>query len=234
MRSSAIQDDIKMVKAIFLKEFHKIRWFWVMIFLLNAMVSIQVFISTRRLFILDHPEIVWYQVLQLGHIPFDQLRYLPVFSGLLIACAQYLPEMWGERLRLSLHLPMPPHLLMLLHLGVGLLAYCLVISVDIGVLWWTTRFYFPRESMATNFFTAFPWFIAGVAGYLGGTLALLEPCYRQKLLHSILTLGVSALFLKLATPGSYAMVFVPLMLFPVLMTLSVMLPVYRFRYRKSV
>lgn len=234
MRSSVIRDDIKMVKSIFLKEFYKIRWFWIMILLLNAMVCLYMFISTRRLFILDHPEVVWYRVLQLGHIPFDQLRYIPVFSGILIACAQYLPEMWGERLRLSLHLPIPPHLLMLIHLGVGLVAYGLIILVDMGALWWTTGLYFPRESTTTCLLTASPWIIAGVAGYLGGMLALLEPCYRQKMVHLTLTLGTCALFLEVQMPGSYAAVLAPLTLFPVLMTLCVMLPVYRFRYRKSV
>lgn len=223
-----------MIKSIFLKEFYKIRWFWLMILLLNVMVCIYIFVTTRRLFILDHPEVVWYQVLQLGHIPFDDLRYIPVLSGILIACAQYLPEMWGERLRLSLHLPIQPLLLMLLHIGVGLAAYGLIILVDLAAMWWTTGIYFPKESITISLATAFPWVAAGMAGYLGATLALLEPSYRQKVVHLTITLGVCALFLKPEMPGSYAGVSALLMLFPVLMMLCIMLPVYRFRYRKSV
>ena len=221
-----------MLGAIFLKEFLKLRWMWLTVLVLNGLLMAYIFVTTRQLFIMDHAEMVWYRVIQLGRIPYVSLRYAPVITGLLLGCIQYLPEMWGERLRLSLHLPISPHLLILSHLLVGLVALGLAIALDLVALVLIIAIYFPIETVVTALLTVLPWAMAGVAAYLGVTLGLLEPRYPLKLFNFGICTGVVGIFLYPVQPGSYLYVFFYLTVPVVLMIPAVLLPAYRFRFRR--
>ncbi len=222
-----------MLLSVFFKEIYKIRWMWLMVLLLNLVVAGYVCMASRRLFILDHPEIVWYRVMHLGQIHFGTLKALPLVTGILVACIQFLPEMWGQRLRLCLHLPISPHVLILYHIWVGLAAFVLAVVPVLGALWWISWTYFPFEAMVSDFLTFLPWCFAGLASYLGGALAMLEPNFRLKTFNVIISAGVAGLFLRNAEPGAYAHTLWVLLLFLGLMVLSVLLPAYRFRYRRA-
>ena len=80
--------------------------------------------------------------------------------------------------------------------------------------------------------TALPWTLAGLAAYLGVTLGLLEPSYRLKFFNLAVAAGVAGLFLFPAEPGGYAFLLVKLALPLLLMIPAVLLPAYRFRYRR--
>jgi hypothetical protein len=222
-----------LLKSIFFKEYLKIRWPWLTLIALNGLLMVYILIDTRHLFAMDHAEIVWYRVLHLGQIHYSHLKYAPLITGLLIACIQYLPEMVGERLRLSLHLPVSPHRLVMGHIVVGLTAVALAISLDLAALALITARYFPAEAVVSTFFTALPWGFSGLAAYLGVTIGLLEPSYRVKLFNLVLASGVVGLFLYSAQPGGY---YYALRVFwvPVLLMIpAVLLPAYRFRYRRA-
>ncbi len=204
-----------------------------MVFLVNIGVCIHVFLTTRRLFILDHPEIVWYRVLHLGQIHYGAFKYLPLLSGGILALIQYLPEMWQQRLRLGLHLPVPPHRLILIHMGVGLIALGLAMLPVMMTLSGVILRFFPLEALQTAVVTVLPWFFAGIAAYLGGALVLLEPDLKRKAYNLIVAAGTAGLYLQPAEPGQYAGTII-LMVLPLgLMIVSVFLPVYRFRYRRT-
>jgi hypothetical protein len=232
MRSSDTPGDINLIRSIFFKEYLKIRWPWLTLIILNALLMVYIFVETRHLFIMDHAEIVWYRVLHLGQIHFDHMKYAPLITGLLLACIQYLPEMGGERLRLTLHLPVSPHRLIMAHILVGLTALALVITLNLAGLSIVTARFFPAEGVYTALLTALPWCMAGVAAYLGVTLGLLEPGFKVKLFNLALTAGMAGLFLYPADPGGYRPVLLQLGLPLLSMIPTVLLPAYRFRYRK--
>lgn len=221
-----------MIRSIFQKEFYKIRWLMLLVILANTAVCLYVFINTRRLFVLDHPEIVWYRVLHLGQINYGDFKFIPLFSGIIIAFIQYLPEMWQQRLRLSLHLPVSIKVLVFIHIWIGLTAFCLAMLPNAVALIWMTANYFPPEALPTTLQTILPWFLAGIAAYLGGTLVLLEPNMRFKAFNMIVSAGVAGLYLQWAEPGQYANIIIQLILPLCLMVLAVLLPAYRFRYRR--
>ncbi len=221
-----------MLNAIFFKEVIKIRWPWLTVLLFNGLLMAYIYIATRNLFIMDHAEMVWYQVLHLGQIHYGHLQYAPVMTGLLVGCIQYLPEMWGERLRLSLHLPISPHLLILGHVLVGLTAVLVIILLDLTALALITARYFPAEAVTSALITALPWGMAGVAAYLGVTLGLLEPSYKMKLFNMGISACVAGTFLYAAEPGGYLYALIYLSLPVMLMIPAVLLPAYRFRYRR--
>ena len=221
-----------LLKPIYYKEFLKIRWLGLTLLALNGLLMVYIYIETRRLFVLDHAEIVWYRVMHLGQIHYGLLKYVPLITGLLLAGIQYLPEMVGERLRLSLHLPVSPHRLIMAHVLVGLTAVGLIVALNLGGLALITARFFPAEAVTTAVMTALPWTLAGLAAYLGVTLGLLEPSYRIKLFNLAIAAGVAGLFLQPAEPGGYVYILVKLALPLLLMIPAVLLPAYRFRYRR--
>ncbi len=221
-----------LLKPIYYKEFLKIRWLWLTLLALNGLIMACVYVKTRRLFMLDHAEIVWYRVMQLSQIHYSLLKYAPMITGLLLAAIQYLPEMVGERLRLSLHLPVSAHRLIMAHVLVGLTALGLAIGLDLIALALITGRFFPAEAVTTALFTALPWCLAGMAAYLGVTLALLEPVYRLKIFNLAIAAGVAGLFLRPAEPGGYFFQLANLALPLLLLIPAVLLPAYRFRYRR--
>jgi hypothetical protein len=221
-----------MIYPIFYKEWIKIRWAWATVLALNGLLMAYIYLETRHLFAMDHAEIVWYRVLHLDQVHYAHLKYAPVATGLLLAVIQYLPETIGERLRLSLHLPVSPHRLVLAHILVGLTAVGLVVALDLAALALITVRFFPAEAVSTALKTALPWTLAGPAAYLGVTLGLLEPRYRLKMFNLTVAAGVAGLFLFPAAPGGYARLLPGLAVFVLLMIPSVLLPAYRFRYRR--
>jgi hypothetical protein len=222
-----------MIGSIFFKEFIKIRWKWLTLVAANALLMGYVAMETRGLFVADHSEIVWYRTMQLGLVYYGELKYVPVIVGLLLACVQYLPETAGERLRLSLHLPVSPHMVVLAHIWVGCTAVGLIVAFDLVALAAITARYFPPESVAMALSTALPWGIAGFVAYLGGALALLEPSYRHGIFNLAVAAGVCALFLRSSDPGGYGPALPWLASSVPLMIPAVLLPAYRFRFRRT-
>nr|WP_319392290.1 hypothetical protein [uncultured Desulfobacter sp.] len=221
-----------MIQAIFRKEFFKIRLLTLFTLAAHIAVLLFIYVSTRRLFILDHPEVVWYRVLHLGRIHYGLLKYIPLISGILIACFQFLPEMWGERFRLSLHLPVSPAFVALSHLVVGITVYCAMALVDLCGLGLITGLFFPWQGIKISLLTALPWTMAGAGAYLGMALALLEPDFRLKAVNLIIGAGVTGLYLQDVDPGAYSPSLVLLMVPLLLMMPAILLPVFRFRYRR--
>ena len=64
--------------------------------------------------------------------------------------------MIGERLRLSLHLPISPHLLILGHVAVGLIATGIILFLDMAVLTYIVALFFPIEVICNVLLTVLP------------------------------------------------------------------------------
>lgn len=220
------------LKPVYYKEFLKIRWPALSLMAINGLLMAYVYVETRRLFGMDHAEIVWYRVMHLGQIHYHDLKYAPVFTGMLLAGIQYLPEMVGERLRLSLHLPVSPHRLILAHLLVGLTAAGLILGMDLAALALITARYFPAEAVSDALWTGIPWALAGLAAYMGVTLGLLEPGFKFKICNLAIAAGVVGLFFYPAEPGGYQRILPFLGLAVLFMIPAVLLPAYRFRFRR--
>ncbi len=222
-----------LLRPIYYKEYLKIRWPWLTLLALNVLLMAYIFIETRRLFVLDHTEMVWYRTIHLHQMYYELFKYAPLITGLLLAGIQYLPEMVNERLRLSLHLPVSAHRLILAHVLVGLTAVFLILFLDMGALALIGASHFPAEVVTTAFWTTLPWCLAGMAAYLCVTLGLLEPNYRLRLANLIVAAGVTGLFLLPVTPGGYRPGLLFLAIPLLLLVPAVLLPAYRFRYRRT-
>lgn len=189
-------------------------------------------LEVRHLFLLDHPEIVWYRVMDLGQMPHTSLAFLPVICGLVFCCCQFLPEMRDERLRISLHLPCGMAPLMLAHFLFGLLFLSLLSLLDILLLLLMLGQHFPAEAVKTALFTALPWFLAGLYAYLCMAYALLEPQRRARLTGIVLGFGLCTPLLLKVQPGALAPA-LPWLALPLpLLLVGLLLPAMNFRHRR--
>ncbi|MFP4584898.1 MAG: hypothetical protein ACLFN9_16145 [Desulfococcaceae bacterium] len=222
-----------MCRSIFYKEFIKLRWTWLILALLNAALMAYVFVEIRRLFTLDHPEVVWYRALHLGQVHFGAMKFAPTLTGIFLAFLQFLPEMREERLRLSLHLPVPPARMVLTHVLAGLAAGGVLILLDGLLLGLIFKMYYPWEGVVFALTAALPWFMAGFTAYLGITLGLLEPNLRRRVFNLLLAAGVTGLFLLRIAPGGYTPALGPLGFAAALMIPAVLVPAYHFRLRRA-
>ncbi len=219
-----------MLRAVLAKELHKAgRWLAVLL-AANALAATGLWLRTRTLFHREHAEIVWYQVMQLGHPFCDMLRHLPLATGAGLALAQFLPEMRDERLRLSLHLPADSSLLILAHLAAGLAGLAACLAVQAAGIALTVRAWFPAEMTGHALALWTPRALAGAAGYLGMALVLLEPSFLRRLTNVCIAAAAAGLFLLPPQGG------IPLSLWSAaslpLLALAVLHPVGRYRNRK--
>ncbi|GAB7024430.1 hypothetical protein [Salidesulfovibrio brasiliensis] len=222
-----------MLRSILLKEYLKLRGSMLAALLLNLAVVGYIYTAMRKLFLMDHAEVVWYRVMHLGTLYYDPYTYVPVLTGALLAAAQFLPETVSHRFRISLHLPLSPHMLVLGHILVGLSAVAAILAIDAAVIAGMTAMRFPAEVVTRTMLTILPWTLAGVTAYLGVTLVLLEPTWRLRMVNAAIGAGLTSLLLWQEAPGAYERI-LPLLALGILAFVpSVLYPAYRFRYRRS-
>lgn len=221
-----------MFLSVLRKELRKLYVFWAAVLVFNIAVLGYVMTSVRRLFRMDHAEVVWYYAMHIGEIFYTPLMYMPLISGIFFAAAQFLPETRNERFRICLHLPVKPHYAVLWHVGAGLSALGVIFALDTLILWLGIGSYFPNEYALRSVLTFLPWIFAGVCGYLGTALVLLEPMWKLRVFNFIITAGVAGLFLQKSDAGAYMHIMPQSVLILLMFAAAVLLPAYNFRYRR--
>ncbi|MCR4667260.1 MAG: hypothetical protein K5657_08195 [Desulfovibrio sp.] len=223
---------LQIIKALFLKEYVKTRAAMLFLLLLGALAILWIGVGTNRLFMLDHPEIVWYHTMDLHQIPYRTFSFFPLFSALIFCFCQFLPEMRDERMRIALHLPCPLWLLMFGHLAFGLLFLLLLFAALVAALLFMLCRLYPAEAVVTALFTTLPWCIAGIYAYLCCAFVLLEPRKKTRLLGIILFFSVTAPLLANTTPGAFETGLLPFLTGIPLLLMGLFLPALHYRTRE--
>lgn len=184
-----------MLRSILLKEWLKLRWFFTAGLLLNLGFCLKIFFDIRQQMHAEHAEMVWYQAIHIHTVLYRDIRYLPLIAGLTLAAAQFVPEMLGRRMRLSLHLPTGRNFMLLSCLLSGLLLYIAIGGLDAVLIYLTLQKYFPVEVAASSLPTMAPWILAGLLAYLGSVTVLLETGWPRRIfLLLVFSVLVSMLF----------------------------------------
>lgn len=163
-----------MCRSILLKEWLKLRWFFVTCLLGHLAVCLRIFFVIRRQMQEEHAEMVWYQAIHIHTVMYQDIRYLPLFTGLLLAAAQFVPEILGRRMRIALHLPTGRDHMLLLCLLSGISLYLIATGLGCAGVFLTMQHFFPREVALSSLPTIAPWILAGLLAYFGTTIILLE------------------------------------------------------------
>ena len=124
-----------MIKAIFYKEWIKMRCFYPLSALFLFGATAYALLRVQRVITFKGAAHVWEVMLEKEVVFIDILQYLPALLGVLLAVVQFVPEMAQKRLKLTLHLPFPQWKMILLMSGIGLGALALLFIVQTAVLW---------------------------------------------------------------------------------------------------
>lgn len=191
------------MRAIFYKEWLKLRGWLGFILLAHLSVGLWLVLSIRHQFRIEHAEMIFYQTSHIGRILYDDLTFVPLITGGLIGAVQFLPELIRGRLRLSLHLPISIPSLVFGHLAVGVLALGVFMVFDLAALVLAVGLFFPGAFVTSALHTAAPWMLAGIAAYFGVALILLEPVRRYQAANVLIAGGVLGLCFRASGYQAY-------------------------------
>lgn len=173
-----------MIKAIFYKEWIKMRWFCLVAALFLAGFTAYALLRVQRVITFKGAAHIWEVMLEKEVVFIDILQYLPVLLGVLLALVQFIPEMTHKRLKLTLHLPFPQRKMILLMMGVGLAALAVLSAVQAFVLWCYFHTLLAPELVSRILLTSLPWYLAGLALYPLAAWVCLEPTWRRRVATS--------------------------------------------------
>lgn len=191
-----------MIKAVFYKEWIKTRRFVLPAMVVVAAFALYALLRLHRAMALKGAAHVWEVMILRDALFVDTLQFVPLIVGVLLAVAQFAPEMQQRCFKLTLHLPCPPERMvgaMLLY-GGSVLAVCF--AADYALLAVDFSRLVARELTSRVLWSAAPWFLAGWAGYLLTAWTVLEPAWRRRAFNAL----VAALWLTLyfQAPGAEA------------------------------
>ena len=205
-----------MIKAIFYKEWIKMRCFYPLSALFLFGATAYALLRVQRVITFKGAAHVWEVMLEKEVVFIDILQYLPALLGVLLAVVQFVPEMAQKRLKLTLHLPFPQWKMILLMSGIGLGALALLFIVQTAVLW-------------GYFHALLPWYLAGLTLYLLTAWICLEPTWKRRLANLLIAVGVCRIFFLSDTPQAYDGMLSWLALLLVCSLFFPLLSVYRFK-----
>ena len=218
-----------MIKAIFYKEWIKMRWFCLVAALFLAGFTAYALLRVQRVRTFKGAAHIWEVMLEKEVVFIDILQYLPVLLGVLLALVQFIPEMTHKRLKLTLHLPFPQRKMILLMMGVGLAALAVLSAVQAFVLWCYFHTLLAPELVSRILLTSLPWYLAGLALYPLAAWVCLEPTWRRRVADILVAVGVCRLFFLSETPQAYDGMLPWLLALLLCVLFFPLLSVYRFK-----
>ena len=218
-----------MIKALFYKEWIKMRWFCLVAALFLAGFTAYALLRVQRVITFKGAAHIWEVMLEKEVVFVDILQYLPVLLGVLLALVQFIPEMTHKRLKLTLHLPFPQRKMILLMMGVGLAALAVLSAVQAFVLWCYFHTLLAPELVSRILLTSLPWYLAGLALYPLAAWVCLEPTWRRRVADILVAVGVCRLFFLSETPQAYDGMLPWLLALLLCVLFFPLLSVYRFK-----
>lgn len=218
-----------MIKAIFYKEWIKMRWFCLVTALFLAGFTAYALLRVQRVITFKGAAHIWEVMLEKEVVFIDIIQYLPVLLGVLLALVQFIPEMAQKRLKLTLHLPFPQRKMILLMTGIGLAALTVLFAAQVLVLWCYFRAVLAPELVSRILLTSLAWYLAGLTLYPLTAWVCLEPTWRRRVADMLVAVGVCRLFFLSETPQAYDGMLPWLLALLLCVLFFPLLSVYRFK-----
>lgn len=192
-----------MNKAIFFKEWLKTRWYFLAMSLVSVGFTIYAILRINRVVSFKGAGHLWSVLLTRDTVFVEQLACLPLLCGMLLAVAQFVPEVTLKRLKLTLHLPYPQRRMILMMSGMGLLMLTLLFVLQAGMLVGYLQSVVPVELVSRIMLTSLPWFACGWGAYLFTAAICLEPTWKMRLMNALVFAGMARLHYLSAVPEAY-------------------------------
>lgn len=186
-----------MISSIFYKEWIKTRWIILLCLTLSIGFVLYALLRIARVVELKDAAYVWEIILTKEFVFIDALKYIPLFIGVLVAIAQYVPEIQQKRLKLTLHLPVSQKRIIAATTAYGVLCLLGIFIVNYLGLWAYLQHILAPELTSRILLTSAPWYIAGIAGYAFASWICVEPTWKYRIVHSFFAAGfIQLLFLN--------------------------------------
>ena len=192
-----------MIKAIFYKEWLKVRWFY---FVANvALLSFTIYsiLKISRVIKIKGVEHLWEVMLYRDAIFIDMLKYVPLIIGILLAVVQFIPEMNKKCLKLTLHLTCSNMKMVMTMVLSGFVILVASFSVSLITLKIFLSNHFAGELQSQVIMTSLPWYIAGILSYFLVSWVCLEPTWKRRVVNLIISAIVLKIFFFSSKPQAY-------------------------------
>ncbi len=218
-----------MYKALFYKEWLKTRWAIIISAAFLLLVLIKMVLEISYSIRLMDANNMWNQIVMLGYMYYGDLLYLPTLIGLAIAITQFVPELSENKLKLTLHLPMPENTILLTMLLYGMLnLFVLFITAESLLLLLSAQF-FPAQINMSALMTTMPWFLAGLVAYLATATIFVEPRWPKRIIMAVFFLLFVDTLLNHSLHDTYTRSFVFFVIISLLFSISILYSAQRFR-----
>lgn len=192
-----------MFKSLLYKEWIKLKNVWLLLLAAHVLFALYLVLRLYTGFRLNDAMSIWTGWIFNGDLFFARYAYMPALTGILLAVAQFLPEVQEKRIRLVLHLPISENLSILLHLLAGIVFYALALLPAFVLFTIAAVVYFPLDFLWTSASTVWPWLFAGLASYFLFASMLLEMLWRYRVVYLLVFLGIIQVYFLSGFYGSY-------------------------------
>ena len=222
-----------MLRAIFYKEWLKLRLFWGLAVVVHIALIGYLLLSLRSTLLSSGVVETWVTMIGRDILMINQLTYLPLITGVCLALCQWLPEMQAKRIRLTLHLPIDNHLSIGAMLGCSIIGLCVLFGLDAALLAGVGQIWLPRELVWRTFLTCLPWYLGGLIGYNIVSWWVLEPQWKIRCVDVLIGAPLVALCFLTTQPACYIQM-IPWLIGLLLCTACLPLySIYRFKLGKQ-
>lgn len=199
------------INAIYFKEWIKTKPVVLFFSLLSLSYLIYNLTTWYRIATFKGESHLWEIVIGKNTVLIQNMQYIPVIFGVILALFQFIPEIREKRLKLTLHLPVDHSRTAFCMISYGLIVMTAYTMVQLLIIAFTACYYFPYEVVVRVTGTSGIWFLAGVMSYLLTSRIVLEGIRKYCLLHFVVSLLILSWFFQTTTPGAYDS-FIPVLL----------------------
>ncbi len=199
-----------MNKAILYKEWLKVRWAYLAMFVVSLLVLVYVWLMISKQIEFNDAKALWGVIIFRKYKFFSNIEYIPLLIGLVIGITQYAPETSQSRLKLTLHLPVNENKILMQMLAAGSALITILYLFIAAALTIITSIYFPKEIVNDMLVTILPWILSGFAAYFTCGAAFVEPVWSRRI---ILVIGAVAFISLLYFEGDHT--FAAILLFAI-------------------
>lgn len=222
-----------MITSIFYKEWIKTRRVVWLCLLISIGFVIYAQMRIARVIELRDAAHLWEIIITKEVVFIEMLKYIPLLLGVLLAIAQYVPEIHQKRLKLTLHLPINQKSIIFTTAAFGLLCLFVIYISNFALLWIYLQQIAAPEITSRILLTAFPWYISGIIGYAFTSWICVEPTWKFRVVNSLFAIGFLRLLYLNKYPEAYNGVLWMLVLSTALFIGFVWLSVTRFKTGKQ-
>ncbi|GET30254.1 hypothetical protein [Prolixibacter sp. SD074] len=218
-----------MLKALFIKEWIKIRWILIGFFVGSLFSAAKLILDIHHQVELMGAANLWDILLFNNFNPYRWMKYLPLVTGIAIALAQFIPEIQQKRIKLTFHLPVNENRVLLQITLTGSLFLLIIFLSELLIALTGITLVLPKKLVTDALFTLAPWFLGGITAYHLTVMVIFESTVLRKLFLILIASAFIALFYQTATTGAYRPALPLLTVMTILTFFTHLYTAYRFR-----